>query len=119
MRRRLGSLALALGFAAILASLSLVVWRQSQTLEVLRSLESVRSERALVEAERWELDHRVQRLQSRGWVAEAAEERLGMRIPTGSEIIYISLEIPDQDQVPDGSNPILQRARDLLAVGMH
>lgn len=90
--RGLGSLALALAFAGLLASLSLVVWRQSRVLETMRELEAVRSERALAEAERWELLRRIQHLESRGRVVPAATNRLGMRVPMGAEIVLMTLD---------------------------
>ncbi|HEY8469342.1 MAG TPA: cell division protein FtsL [Longimicrobiales bacterium] len=92
MRGLSGALGAALAFAAFLASLSLVVWRQSRTLEVLRALEAVRSERAVAEAERVELNRRRQMLESRSRVVKAAGERLGMRVPRGPEIVILPLD---------------------------
>lgn len=92
-RSGLGSLAVALGFAALLAALSLVVWRQSRSLESLRALESVRRERALAEAERFELSRRIQYLESRGRVEPYARERLGLHVPTGSsEMVLLRID---------------------------
>ncbi|MEN8376264.1 MAG: hypothetical protein ABFS34_12515 [Gemmatimonadota bacterium] len=92
-RRTLGSLALALGFAALLAALSLVVWRQSRALESLRGLETVRKERALAEAERFELSRRIQYLESRGRIEPYARERLGLHVPTGSkEMVLLRID---------------------------
>ena len=42
---------IALAFSALLGSMSLVVWRQSRALEILRDLHASRVERAIVEAE--------------------------------------------------------------------
>jgi len=92
MRGRSGILTAALAFAALLASLSLVVWRQSRALEALRALEAVRSERAVMEAERVDLGRRKQMLESRSRVVRAAGERLGMRVPHGAEIVILPLE---------------------------
>jgi len=92
MRGPSGILTAALAFAALLASLSLVVWRQSRALEALRALEAVRSERAVVEAERVDLGRRMQKLESRSRVVRAAGERLGMRVPGGAEIVILPLE---------------------------
>lgn len=98
-RRGLGSLALALAFAALLAALSLVVWRQSRALESLRALEAVRRERALAQAERFELAREIQYLESRGRVEPYASERLGLHVPTGSDELVL-LRI-DQSAGPD------------------
>lgn len=92
MRGPSGILTAALAFAALLASLSLVVWRQSRALEALRALETVRSERAVSEAERVELSRRKQMLESRSRVVAAAGERLGMRVPGGAEIVILPLD---------------------------
>lgn len=92
MRGPSGVLTAALAFAALLASLSLVVWRQSRALDALRALDAVRSERAVVEAERVDLGRRKQMLESRSRVVKAAGERLGMRVPRGAEIVILPLD---------------------------
>ena len=82
----------ALLLAALLGSLTLVVWRQSQALEMLRELDAVRQERVVEEARRASLARRVEQLESRARVASAARDRLGMRVPTGSELVILPLE---------------------------
>ncbi len=84
--RSAGVLRVALCCALILAALALVIRRQSKALEVVRAVEKTRTERTLVEAQRAELLHRIEWLQSRGHVAEAAA-RHGMRLPSGAEIV--------------------------------
>ena len=86
-----GALRLALLFATLLASLSLVVWRQSRALEVLRQLDGLRTQRAMAESEKGELQRRIQMLESRSRVVTAARERLGLHVPTGSEIVILPL----------------------------
>lgn len=86
-----GSLRVALVFAGLLASLSLVVRRQSHALQVLRGLDTVRAERAMAEAEKADLQRRLQHLESRSRVVAAARERLGMHVPTGNEIVILPL----------------------------
>lgn len=80
--------------AGLLSSLTLVVWRQSEALEMLRELETVRQERVVEEARRSTLARRVEALESRARVSEAAEERLGMRVPTGRELVILPLGDP-------------------------
>jgi cell division protein FtsL len=82
---------LALLFAAFLGSLSLVVWRQSQALELLRSIDSLRRERAVEEARRTELVRQVDALESRSRIVGLAADRFGMRVPTGDEIVLLPL----------------------------
>ena len=81
----------ALLFGLLLGSLTLVVWRQSRALEMLERLESVRAERTLEEARRSSLARRLEQLESRGRVSTAARDRLGMRLPTGGEIVILPL----------------------------
>jgi cell division protein FtsL len=87
-----GTIRVALAFATLLASLSLVVWRQSRALETLRELDAVRAERAVLEAERSALTRRIQHLESRGRLVAVAGERFGMRVPSGAEIVILAAE---------------------------
>jgi cell division protein FtsL len=85
-----GTIRTAIAFAALLAALTSVVWRQSRALEVLRELDAVRQDRALAEAERARLVHEAQRLESRPRVLAAAGRRLNLRVPAASEIVIVS-----------------------------
>lgn len=89
MRGQPGLIRTVLAFALLLASLSLVVWRQSRALELLRTLEGVRREQTLLEGERAYLVGRIQRLESRGHVVSVATTELGLRIPVGAEIVVL------------------------------
>ena len=88
--RRSGSLKASVAIALLLAALSLVTWRQARTLEALAELDRLRREVSLMTAERNELGNRIQVLESRGRVVPAAIERLGMRTPNGSEIVWLT-----------------------------
>lgn len=94
MSRALGPIRVALAVAALLASLSLVAWRQSRALETMEALDHVRRERSLTLAERAELERRIHYLESRARVVPAARERLGMHMPDASEIVYLPGEFP-------------------------
>lgn len=87
-------LVLAFAVAVLLASLSLVAWRQGRALEVLAGLDRIRSERTLAEAEKAELERRIEYLESRGRVVPEARERLGMHTPESSEIVILPVETP-------------------------
>ena len=90
-----GTVRVALAFAALLASLALVVSRQSRALEALRKLDAVRAARAVAESERSVLVTRVQTLESRARVIEVASGRLGMRVPAaGTEIVVLLRDVP-------------------------
>jgi cell division protein FtsL len=92
-----GSIRVALAFAALLASLTLVIWRQSRSLELLRSLDEVRSERALAESERASLTARVQVLESRTRIRAVAASRLGLRVPTAEDLVTLRRRAPVRD----------------------
>jgi cell division protein FtsL len=84
--RHEGTLRIALAFAALLGSLSMVVWRQSRALSMLRELDALRSERAVMESDRSRLTERIQHLESRARIMEVAGERWGMRVPGAGEV---------------------------------
>lgn len=88
MRSHAGMLRLALAFAALLGSLSLVVWRQSRALELLRDMDATRTTRAIAETERAELSRKIEYLESRARVVDAAA-RIGMRVPSAAEIVIL------------------------------
>jgi hypothetical protein len=75
--------------AVLLVALSLVTWRQARALEVLASLNAVQEARALADADRVELERRIQQLESRAHVVPEAIERLGMHRPLASEIHHL------------------------------
>lgn len=84
----------ALAVAALLAALSLVVWRQSRALEALAALDAVDREHSLAVAELSDLERNVEYLESRGRVVPAARERLNMRPPDAAEIELLSGSAP-------------------------
>jgi septal ring factor EnvC (AmiA/AmiB activator) len=96
---RRGVLRLALLFVALLASMTLLVRRQSDALTTLRELDTLRREVSLAEAERAELTRRLQHLESRQRVVTEAGRRLGMRIPKGSELVILQ-GAPDEERAP-------------------
>jgi cell division protein FtsL len=91
MRSHSGTIRLALAFAALLGALTMVIYRQSRALEVLRVADEMRSERVIAEAERAELARRIQTLQSRSRVVTEARTRLGMHVPSAHEIVILPL----------------------------
>lgn len=108
MRRGSGGVILtALGLAAVLAALSLVTWRQSRAREVLAELDRVQREISLVQAERAELERRIQTLQSRGHVVPAARERLGLVLPDAAQIVLL---VPHGSMELEGVVPATSRS---------
>jgi cell division protein FtsL len=88
--RSSGAIRMAAAFALLFMSLSTVVWRQSRALEELRGLDSARSTRAILQAERSELQRDIQRLESRARIVAVASERLGLRVPAATELTILS-----------------------------
>jgi cell division protein FtsL len=74
---------IALATAFLLASLSLVAWRQGRALGVLDELDRVQSEAGLARSEVAELRREIRVLQSRARVVADAGERLGLHSPEG------------------------------------
>ncbi|MDT8367825.1 MAG: hypothetical protein RQ745_01365 [Longimicrobiales bacterium] len=81
---------IAMVLAVFLGSLTLVAWRQGRALDLMGKVDSVRAAVSLEHAETDELQHRIQRLESRAWVVEQARVRLGMHRPDASEIRILS-----------------------------
>jgi hypothetical protein len=105
MRSHAGLLRLALAAAALLGSLSLVVWRQSRALELLRELDRTRTARAIAEAKRSEENRRIEYLESRARVVADAGARLGLRVPSGDEIVILPLG----ERAPSVRSPLAAR----------
>jgi cell division protein FtsL len=89
--RNQGTLRIALACAALLAALSGVVYRQSRALEALRALDTARNEHTMLESSRASLSREIQDLESRNRIVAVAGERLGLHIPSGSEIVILQL----------------------------
>ena len=92
MTRLAGTGRVALAVAVLLASLSLVAWRQARALTALEVLDELRREVTLGEADRADLIRRVHFLESRGRVVSEAAKRLGMRKADAGEIVILSGE---------------------------
>lgn len=90
MRRMSDSKRVAIAVGALLASLSVVTWRQMRTLEALEELHDLGQEIEVVSAVRKDLRGEIQYLESRGRVVPEARERLGMHNPAADEIVYLS-----------------------------
>lgn len=76
--------------AILLASLTVVAWRQSTTRETMEQLDTVERELALVADEREELARELTGLEGRPWIGAEAARRLGMRPPSEKEVVITS-----------------------------
>lgn len=73
----------ALAMAALLASLSMVAWRQGRAFDVQQELEEVRSQVSMARSEQLQLNRDIRVLSSRERIVQVARARLGLRPPTG------------------------------------
>lgn len=80
--------------AILLASLTVVAWRQSTTRETMAELDAVESELSLTADEREKLARELTRLESRLWIGAEAAARLGMRPPSEQEVVLTSGGLP-------------------------
>ena len=83
----------ALAMAALLASLSLVAWRQGRAYEAREALEELRTELALSRSSQLELKGEIRFLTSRERIRRVAEARLGLKAPSG-QVIVVPVEGP-------------------------
>lgn len=93
MTRRHSFARTALSVAVLLGSLGMVTWRQSRALETLARLEGIRRQISVAEADRVDLERRIQVLESRTRVVPTARERLGMHTATTSELVILPGDI--------------------------
>lgn len=76
--------------AAVLAALAAVAWRQSTTRETMEELARTERELAVANDEREEVLRDLVAIESRRNVTVEAARRLGLRPPTGSELVITS-----------------------------
>jgi len=82
----------ALAIAVLLASLSLVAWRQGRALGVLTELDAVRTEVGIAGSRVSELNREIRVLRSRSWIVENAARRLDLHKPD-DQVRVLHLEI--------------------------
>ena len=100
--RNQGTLRIAIACAALLGSLSLVVWRQGRAMETLRALDEARRTHVILESSRASLMREIEELESRSRIVAVAGARLGLHVPSGDEIVILQLPAA-RTSVPVGS----------------
>lgn len=75
--------------AAVGASLSTVVWRQTEGVERQRELGRLREETSIATAERTEWENRIQALGTRTRITRVARERLGLHVARDDEVVLL------------------------------
>jgi cell division protein FtsL len=66
-----------------------VIWRRSLGVEQARAIQGLEAQRADLEARRAALEGDIRDAVSRARLARVAEERLGMRVPSDSQLITL------------------------------
>jgi cell division protein FtsL len=77
--------------ATVLGALAVVVARQTAGYEAERQLTELRQTLSVAEAERLDLQNRVQALQTRARVTRLAAQRMGMHVARDDEVVLLPL----------------------------
>lgn len=64
------------------------------------ALRAVESERAIAEAERVTLTAEIEELRSRARIVRVASQRLGMKLPEDSDIVFLQVQSPTIEVTP-------------------
>jgi len=75
---------------AFLATTWVVYARQTAAIRAARALADIRARRANLEGHRAELERRIRTAESRAVLVPRAQARLGLRLPSDSEIILLA-----------------------------
>lgn len=84
----------AVGLLAFVLVATAVIWRRTYGLAHARELQLLDVRRRQLEAERAALQSAVRMAASRGRIGTAAEQRLGMRVPSDTQVVIISRPAP-------------------------
>ena len=84
----------AVGLLAFVLVAAAVVWRRTYGLARTRELQVLDVRRRQLEAERAALQSAVRMAASRGRIGTAAEQHLGMRVPSDTQVVIISRPAP-------------------------
>jgi cell division protein FtsL len=87
---------LLLGFVLVATG---VIWRRSYGIARARELDALQRRRAALEARKATLEGEIRELSSRARLAPIAEQRLGMHIPSDSQVVI--LPKPSSAAAPD------------------
>lgn len=87
-----------IGFVVIATG---VIWRRSEGLERARAFQALEREREALVGQQRRLESGIRDASSRSRLAPVVEQRLGMRIPSSSQLIYLtrdSASVPNDSQ---------------------
>ena len=86
----LGRTVFAFTVVLVFGALSMgVTWRQSRAFETQKTLDNLRQEVSVSEAERVRVEQLIQVLESRQMVVPKARKILGMHTPSGNELVLL------------------------------
>ena len=71
-----------------------VIWRRSVGVAQARAIQRLEQQRAGLEARRAAIEREIRDATSRARLARIAEERLGMRVPSDSQVITLPRPVP-------------------------
>ncbi len=80
----------ALGLLAFVLVAAAVIWRRTYGLAHARELQALDVRRRQLEGERASLQSAVRLAASRGRIGTAAEQRLGMRVPSDTQVVILT-----------------------------
>jgi cell division protein FtsL len=93
-----GRAIVAVALTAFVLMAAAVVWRRSYGIAHTRELQVLENRRRQLVAERASLQSAVRLAASRGRIGDAAEQRLGMRVPSDTQVVILTR--------PDGRSAI-------------
>lgn len=85
---------------AVAASLSSVVWRQTEGVARQRELTRIQTETSIAEAERVEWANRIQALQTRARITRVAQQRLGLHVARDDEVVLLPIPAGAMEEQP-------------------
>ncbi len=85
---------------AVAASLTTVVWRQTEGVARQRELTRIQNETSIAEAERVEWANRIQALQTRARITRVAQQRLGLHVARDDEVVLLPVPAAALEERP-------------------
>lgn len=79
-----------------------VIWRRTIGIREARQLQDLVRRRDALINERLKLEGEIRTASSRAKLAPLAEQRLGMRVPSASQVILLTRPVPQEASRPNG-----------------
>ena len=88
-RRARGRVVVVVGLVVFVCLASLAVWRRSVGIGNARAIRALDARRVQLEGERAALESGIREAASRTRIGALAEQRLGMRVPSDTQVIFL------------------------------